>query len=80
MHSLQFPEKAGVKGAFHYNSDFSGDILISFHRPDKGPHEHDEFSVPGDALKHLFLVMIEDGMQDAAEEVGQLILNKILKL
>lgn len=77
MHSLPFPENCGMIGTFHFNSDFSGEVMICVRRDHHTEHEYDEFEIPGAALEHLLGELIERKLGNIGEDIMNLILGKI---
>jgi len=78
-HSIQFPAESPVQGSFHFNSDFSGDVLICVRREHHSENEYDELSIPGVALEHFLGTMIERKLGDVGDDIMRLILGKISK-
>ena len=75
MHSVDFPPEAGKKGSFQFNSDFSGDVLITMDESDLYP----EFSIPGAALESLLETMIEYKLGNIREDIAELVLRAITR-
>ena len=78
MHTLEFPETAGRKGRFHYNSDFSGEVTICTEFAEV-PGSFAEVEVPGEAIQALLHTLIESKLSEIDETLAGVILRAITK-
>lgn len=67
MHRCEWPDK---KGSFHFNSDFSGDVIVAI-------EGRQDVLIPGEAMEWFLATMINYKLGDVSEDITIAVMKRL---